>query len=189
MGALKVSQFTPAGALADTDLFGFVQGITNVKEQLSVIASFILAKTLADAGTAELIRDTIGAALVAGSNISITVDDAGNTITVAGTTSLTVEADASAAYGFVLADAGKHKRFTFAGAVTATVPTNATQAFPVGTRIRITDASTGLVTLAPAVGVTLNSRDNALKSAGQFAVFEIEKVGANEWDVLGDLVV
>ena len=36
-------------------------------------------------GLAEFIRDTIGAALVAGSNVTITVDDPGNTITIAAT--------------------------------------------------------------------------------------------------------
>ena len=41
------------------------------------------AKLAAD--VAEIIRDTIGATLVAGSGVTITVDDAGNTITIAAT--------------------------------------------------------------------------------------------------------
>jgi hypothetical protein len=35
--------------------------------------------------------------------------------------------------------------------------------------------------------VTLNSRAAALAGAGQMAVFEIEKVASDEWDVLGDV--
>jgi hypothetical protein len=42
-----------------------------------------IAVDTAAAGLAELIRDTIGAALVEGSGIDVTVDDAGNTITLA----------------------------------------------------------------------------------------------------------
>lgn len=100
---------------------------------------------------------------------------------------LTVEAVAGA-YTFDTADENKHKRFTNAADVVATVPLDATKPFPIGGRIRITAAGTGAVTLAPESGaVVLNSRNGALKSAGQFAVLEIEKVGPNEWDVLGDV--
>lgn len=91
------------------------------------------------------------------------------------------------AYAFLLADAFSHVRFTSAVPVAATVPLNATVAFPIGTRIRITQAGAGVVTLTPETGaVTLNSRGAALASGGQFAVLEIEKVAVNEWDVLGD---
>lgn len=100
---------------------------------------------------------------------------------------LTVEAVSGVSYTFALADAGKHKRFTAAGAVLATVPPNSLVAFLTGTRIRGTAAGAGGVTLAPGQGVAINSRDAALRSAGQFAVFEIEKVAADEWDALGDL--
>lgn len=100
---------------------------------------------------------------------------------------LTVDNETSTSYTFALADAGKHKRFTAAGAVTATVPPNSSEAFPIGTRIRITAAGAGGATLAPGSGVTLNSRGGALASAGQYAVFEIEKVSTDEWDVLGDV--
>lgn len=100
---------------------------------------------------------------------------------------LTIETVAAAAYTFAAADNHKHKRFTNAGATAATVPLNATVAIPVGSRIRCTAAGAGTVTLTPEAGVTLNSRDGALASAGQFAVFEIEKVATDEWDCLGDL--
>ena len=94
----------------------------------------------------------------------------------------------AAAYQFVLADAFSHVRFTSAGAVAATVPKNATVAFPIGTRIRGTQAGAGQITLTPEdVTVTLNSADGALLSRAQFSVWEIEKVDTDEWDVLGDV--
>ncbi len=82
MAAKKLTDFDPAAALSDSDEFGFVQGDVNVHEQLSVISDFITAKTLGNADTAELIRDTIANALVAGDNITITVNDAGDEITI-----------------------------------------------------------------------------------------------------------
>jgi hypothetical protein len=100
-----------------------------------------------------------------------------------------VETVTGTAYTLVLADAARHKRFTSASAITLTIPPNASVAFPIGTRIRGTAAGVGQVTLAPGAGVTLNSRDSALKSAGRYAVFEVEKVATNEWDCLGDLTV
>lgn len=100
---------------------------------------------------------------------------------------LTIEPVAGAAYTFATADNYKHKRFTSAAAVVATVPTNATDPIPIGTRIRGTQAAAGVVTLTPAGGVTLNSRGGLLASAGLNAIFEIEKVAVNEWDCLGDL--
>lgn len=139
--------------------------------------------------TAEDVMDTVAAMLQQGSNVTLTYNDGADTLTVAAADAapkrLTVENDASAAYAFVLADAGKHKRFTAAGAVAATVPPDT---FAIGDRIRCTAAGAGGVTVSGGAGVILNSRGGALTSAGQFAVFEIECVAANGFDVLGDLI-
>jgi hypothetical protein len=97
---------------------------------------------------------------------------------------------AGTTYTFASADSYRHKRFTNAAGCTATVPTNASDPIPIGTRIRCTATiahPAGQVILAPAGGVTLNSADGQLKSRVQFSVFEIEKVNTNEWDVLGDV--
>lgn len=100
---------------------------------------------------------------------------------------LTIETVAGATYTFAADDNYKQMRFTNAGAVTATVPLNASDPIPIGTRIRCVAVGVGGVTLDGEGAVVLNSRDNALSSAGQFAVFEIVKVATNEWDCLGDL--
>jgi hypothetical protein len=97
------------------------------------------------------------------------------------------ETVAGTAYTIVMHDIGKHKRCTNGSATAITIPLNSTTAFPIGTRIRFTAAGAGTVTLTPAGGVTLRSRGASLASAGQYAVFEIEKVAADEWDCLGDL--
>lgn len=137
---------------------------------------------------AEGVMDTIAAMLQQGSNVTLTYNDAADTLTVAAADAapkrLTVETVSDAAYTFVAADAGKHKRFNSLAACIATVPAGV---FSVGDRIRITAFGTEGFTLAADAGVTLNSRDGALSAAGQFSVLEIECVAANEFDVLGDV--
>ncbi len=59
-------------------------------------------------------------------------------------------------YTFVLADADQTVIFNRASAQAITIPTNASIAFPVGTRIRCLRKGAGLPTIAPDVGVTLN---------------------------------
>lgn len=56
-------------------------------------------------------------------------------------------------YGLVLADAGQHVSLTNAAAVTVTFPTNATQAFPVGTEIDFSQRGAGQVSFAAAGGL------------------------------------
>lgn len=104
-----------------------------------------------------------------------------------GSGALTVTEISTTTYTLVAADAGKHLRFTHASGCTVTLPTNASAAYAIGGRTRMTAAGAGNVVIAPAGGVTANSRASAFTSAGQFAVFEVEKVGTDEWDCLGDL--
>lgn len=137
---------------------------------------------------AEGVMDTIAAMLQQGSNVTLTYNDGADTLTVAAADAapkrLTVETVSDAAYTFVLADAGKHKRFNTLAATVATVPASV---FTVGDRIRITSFGTEGFTLAADAGVTLNSRGGALSAAGQYSVLEIECVGSNTFDVLGDV--
>jgi hypothetical protein len=181
--------------------------------------------------TDEQARDAIGTALVAGSNISITVNDPSDTITIAATgipsaytdeqaqdavgniltdsttidftyndgantitadvlpspiRKLSVSSSSGTTYTLSSTDVWKHVRFTNAGSITLTV--NTSHGFAIGERVRFTQAGAGQVTLS-ASGTTLNSRSTALKSAGQYAVFELECVNTNEFDVLGDMTV
>jgi hypothetical protein len=98
--------------------------------------------------------------------------------------SLTVTNEPDASYTLSGIDIWAHRRFTNAGAVTLNV--NTLHSFDVGDRCRFTQAGAGIVTMTTS-GVTLNSRGGVLTSAGQFAVWELECVGANEFDVLGDV--
>lgn len=93
----------------------------------------------------------------------------------------------TANYALVLADAETLVRMNLAGSNTITVPDEATEAFPVGTRITIEQAGAGTTTVAAAGGVTVNSRGGLLSLAGQYAMVNIVKVGADQWTLIGDV--
>lgn len=78
---------------------------------------------------------------------------------------------------------------TSGSANTLTVPPNATIAFPIGSRVPGWTTGAGQTTLTPGAGVTINGRGGALKSAGQYAAWLLEKTATNAWLATGDLMV
>jgi hypothetical protein len=95
---------------------------------------------------------------------------------------------AATSHTLTSADIGAHKRFTSDSDAEIVIPDDG-HGFSFGDRVRVTQAGDGDVTINPASTVTVNSLDGARTSAGHGAVFEIEYVGVNEWDALGDLIV
>lgn len=86
------------------------------------------------------------------------------------------------AYTLVLSDAANGLRCTNAAAITVTVPTNASVAFPRYTRIPIRQGGAGAVTVAAAAGVTLRSPNGAATTAqGDGRV--LEQVDVDTWIV------
>ena len=75
-----------------------------------------------------------------------------------------------------------------AGATTLTIPANSTTAFPVGTSIDILQTGAGTVTIAGAVGVTLNSTPGQ-RLRDQWSSATIFKRAENTWVAMGDLKV
>lgn len=73
-----------------------------------------------------------------------------------------------------------------ASALTLTVPTNATVAWPVGTSIDILQTGAGQVTIAPAVGVTINGTPG-LKLRTTWSGVTLFKRATDTWVVYGDL--
>jgi hypothetical protein len=73
-----------------------------------------------------------------------------------------------------------------AAAVTLTIPTNASVAFPTGTRIDLLQYGAGQVTIGGA-GVTIRSSGSKLKLAGQYSGATLWKKGTNEWVLIGDI--
>ena len=71
-------------------------------------------------------------------------------------------------------------------ATTITIPTDATLNFPIGTSLDILQTSTGQVTIAGAVGVTVNATPG-LKLRTTWSSATLFKRAANTWVVYGDL--
>ena len=67
---------------------------------------------------------------------------------------------------------------------TITVPTNASVAFPVGTRRWVRRAGTANVSVVGASGVTINWPTGSFIITTQYAMAELVKVGTDLWDGL-----
>ena len=141
---------------------------------------------LAAASDGQLIIGSTGsdpavAALTAGAAISIT--NGAGTITI--DNKLAINAQTGTTYTLVLSDAGKMVTLTNASAITLTIPTNASVAFPIGTQILLYAGGAGQVTLSSTA--TMRSADNAYKLSKQYSVCSIVKIATDEWVLGGDL--
>ncbi len=87
-------------------------------------------------------------------------------------------------YTLTLTDAGQWVAMNNANANTVTIPTNATVAFPVGTRITIQKYGAGNTTIQAASGVTLRNPNDAATITAQYDVRVIVKTGTDEWVII-----
>lgn len=88
-------------------------------------------------------------------------------------------------YTLALTDVAKVVSLTNGSAITLTIPTNATTAFPTGTQILLYQGGAGQVTVGGA-GVTIRSQGSKLKMNGQYSVAGLLKVGTDEWVLFGN---
>lgn len=103
-----------------------------------------------------------------------------------GGTTLGLNTQTGTAYTLVLADADRVVELNNASPVTVTVPTNASVAFAVGTMIPLCQLGAGLVTISPAVGVTIRTSSSSTTRV-QYAEASLRKRATNEWVLSGDL--
>ena len=94
-------------------------------------------------------------------------------------------AQSGTAYTLALTDSGKLVELSNAAAITLTVPTNGTTAFPTGTQIDILQTGAGQVTVGGA-GVTLQSEGTKLKLKGQYAAATLIKRATDTWVLIGN---
>lgn len=90
------------------------------------------------------------------------------------------------AYTLVLADAFKLVAMDNAAANTLTVPPNSTVAFPVGTRIDLSQDGAGQTTIAAGAGVTIRTPET-LKIRKQWGKATLIKRATDTWDLEGNL--
>jgi hypothetical protein len=99
--------------------------------------------------------------------------------------SLSTNAQTGTTYTLVLSDAAKLVEISNTSAITLTVPTNASVAFPIGTQINILQTNTGQITVGGA-GVTINATPG-LKLRSQWSSATLIKRGTDTWVLVGDL--
>lgn len=109
------------------------------------------------------------------------------TQTKVGVPSLTVIQQKTASYTLgALTDRDNLIEVSSTSGTTVTIPADSTLNFPVGTSLDILQTNTGQVTIAGAVGVTVNATPG-LKLRTQWSSATLTKRAANTWIVTGDL--
>jgi len=93
-------------------------------------------------------------------------------------------AQTGTSYTLVLTDVAKLISLTNAAAITLTVPTNASVAFPIGTQILLYQGGAGQVTVSSSA--TIRSQGSKTKIAGQYGVAGLVKVDSDEWVLFGN---
>lgn len=105
----------------------------------------------------------------------------------------TTIADATDSFSIALSHVGKTVTLNKATALTVTVPTNATVAFPVGSRIDFVQTNAGQATFTPASGVIINSKgsdgtgNGNKKISARYSGATLIKKATDEWLLIGDL--
>jgi hypothetical protein len=95
-----------------------------------------------------------------------------------------INVQSSTTYTYALSDTNGQVTASNVGAITHTVPTNATVAFPEPTIITDTQVSTGVLTVVPAAGVTLWFQGASVPSVAcpyQGASILLNKIATNTW--------
>ena len=98
---------------------------------------------------------------------------------------LTLNAQTGTTYTPVLTDATKLVTLSNAGAITLTVPTNASVAYPTGSQINIQQIGAGQVTIVGDTGVTISATGTKLRV--QWSGATLVKTDTNVWTMFGDI--
>ena len=93
----------------------------------------------------------------------------------------------TASYTLVLTDADKIVEMNVGTANNLTVPLNSSVAFPIGTKIDITQYGAGQVTFVPTGGVTIRSANSWLKMNARYGAATLTKIATDEWYIWGNL--
>jgi hypothetical protein len=119
--------------------------------------------------------------------------DANKPVSTATQTALDLKSNAlvtidpeTASYTLVLANREQMVEMNVGSANTLTVPTNASVAFPIGTRVHVVQTGSGQTTITPASGVTINGTPG-LKTRAQWSAVTLVKRASDTWIAFGDL--
>ena len=95
----------------------------------------------------------------------------------------------SAGYSIVTSD--NQKLITISSSSTSyiTIPTNASQSFPVGTTIQVARLGSGAVTFTNSTAVSILSQSNYRSISLQYLVASIIQISTNNWLLIGNLTI
>jgi hypothetical protein len=187
----------PSIAYTINDLQSQIDGISGLDPSLYTAKGSLLSASAAS--TVSLLTvGSNGTVLTANSGTATGLEWATPSVTATNTVTLTgktltapvinIATNAqTASYSLVLSDASKIVEVSVGSANTLTIPTNASQAFPIGTQILILQTNTGQTTLTAASGVTVNATPG-LKLRTQWSSAVLVKRATDTWVALGDLV-
>ena len=96
----------------------------------------------------------------------------------------TINAQTGTTYAPVLADENRFVTLSNAAAITVTLPSNATQAFPIGTEIDFLWLGVGKPTFTNGSGATLNAAVGKAISA-RYGKVSAKKIAINDWVLYG----
>jgi len=97
-----------------------------------------------------------------------------------------INAQTGTTYAPVLADQGKAVTLSNAGAITVTMPSNATTAFPIGTQIAFNIIGAGMATFVAGAGATVQAYPSAVSKA-QYCWVGAIKIATDTWSMTGAL--
>jgi hypothetical protein len=106
---------------------------------------------------------------------------------VSDSTQRTIQNITGTSYTPSILDAGKALVFSNSSAASLTVPAESSSNFIIGQTFLIIQKGTGAITVSGAVGVTIYSKGNLVKTAGQYSEARLIKTASNEWLLSGDL--
>lgn len=98
---------------------------------------------------------------------------------------LALNAQTGTTYTFVLTDNNKLVTLSNSSAITLTVPTNASVAFPTGAMLNLQQIGAGQVTIAGDTGVTVNG--TGTKTRAQWSAATLVKTNTDTWTLIGDV--
>ena len=103
---------------------------------------------------------------------------------------ISINAQIGTTYTTVLSDNGKLITLSNASAITATIPPNASVAYPVGAQLNFAQLGAGQVTISQGAGVTIvstGSTASAPKLRAQYSTATAVQTSADNWLVMGDI--
>ncbi|MFC2248554.1 carbohydrate-binding protein [Labrys portucalensis] len=164
-------------------------GLTALGTALQVLRTNVGATAMewATLGSAALSASTDFATAAQGAKADTAVQPAALTAYEKAGEQVGINTQTGTAYTLALTDKGKIVEMNNAGANTLTIPANATVAFPVNSRIDLSQFGAGQTTIAADAGVTIRSAGGKLKLTGQYSGATLYKRGTDEWVLIGDL--